>query len=365
MTTPVLSFRLKRRAGDFTLDVAAECAGGITALFGPSGSGKTTTLNCLAGMVRPDEGEVVLNGALLYSSAQKVNLPPEHRCMGYVFQDGALFPHLSALGNIRFGYERTPPGRRRISPDEVVALLRLGPLLQRRPADLSGGERQRLALARALAASPELLLLDEPLASLDAGLRGAVIGYLRRINKQLGMPMLYVSHSVSEVIALADRALLMQGGRATAFDRPSRLALERAAGLAHGPGGVDNLLDGVVVDAGAAEGSSGTVRVGAALLHAPVGGRANGERVIVSIGSAEIILAVRRPEGLSARNIIPARLDQLEVREGRALATVDIGVPVLVEVTEGAATELGLSPGLVVYLVFKSTSIAVLDAEPS
>lgn len=359
----VLRFQIRKSFGDFALDAAGECGPGITALFGPSGSGKTTALSCIAGMLKPDAGEIALNGRVVFSSSRRINLPPEKRRVGYVFQDSALFPHLSALGNIRFGLERTPRAFRRTNLDEVISLLRLGALLQRRPSELSGGERQRVALARALAASPELLLLDEPMASLDAGLRGVVTGYLRRVRQDLGIPMVYVSHSISEVLALADRALLFTQGRATPFDRPSRLLLEDAAGFRHETRGVDNLLEGVVVDA-SREGGAGRVRIGETVLVAPVGTRLAGERVIVSIGAAEIIVATSRPSGLSARNIVPARLVEMDTRAGRAYATADIGARLIVELTEGAARELQLSPGRDVHLVFKSSSIAVLDAEP-
>ena len=363
---PLLSFHFKRATRGFDLDVSAECGSGITALFGPSGSGKSTTLNCVAGMLRPDQGEIALNGRTLFSSTGKVDLPPEKRRVGYVFQDGALFPHMTALDNIRYGFERTPESARRISPDEAIVLLRLGPLLERRPAQLSGGEKQRVALARALAASPELLLLDEPMASLDSGLRGVVTVYLRRIKRDLGIPMLYVSHSITEVLALADRALLIKDGRITAFDRPSRLLLETAAGFFHEAGAADNLLDGVVSSIDGR--GSGRVRVGGAEFVAPVGARQPGDAVVLSIGAAEIILATNRPEGLSARNVLPARLAELDIKDGHAFARAEIGVSpsdtqLIVELTEGAVSDLGLSPGQDIYLVFKSSSVAVLDAE--
>lgn len=358
---PVLSFELHARIEDFTLDCAAEAFPGVTALFGPSGSGKTTTLDCLAGVFRPDRGTIVLNGRTLFSSEERVYVRPERRRIGYVFQDGALFPHMTVSANIRYGLELMPGPQRRIDVDEVIRLLRLEPLLARRARQLSGGEKQRVALARALAASPEVLLLDEPMASLDAGLRGVVVAYLRRIRRELGIPMLYVSHSITETLALADRALLMQRGRISAFDRPSRLLLERTAGFWHDSGALENLLEGEVLDVS----STGAARVGVgkAILFAPVGGRQKGERVVVSIGASEIILATRRPEGLSARNVLAATLTALDMDGGRAYAAVDIGAPLIAELTEGAVVDLKLAAGREVFLVFKSSSVAVLDAE--
>ena len=193
----MLRFDIRITRGQFTLEASANPGERITAVFGPSGAGKTTLLACIAGALQPDKGEIVLGGRTLWSSNGE-NVPPEKRRIGYVYQDGALFPHLSALGNIKYGYDLTPPIARRIEPESVIRLLGLEDLLERRPGQLSAGERQRVALARALATSPELLLLDEPTASLDARLRGTVIGYLRRVERELAIPMLFVSHSVSE-----------------------------------------------------------------------------------------------------------------------------------------------------------------------
>jgi molybdate transport system ATP-binding protein len=356
----------------FTLDCSGDAGAGITALFGPSGSGKTTTLHCIAGVARPERGRIVLNGRPLYSSDERTWVGPERRRVGYVFQDGALFPHLTVEANISYGARLVGESTKRIDVPEVVRILRLEPLMRRRIAGLSGGEKQRVALARALAASPEILLLDEPMASLDAGLRGVVIAYLRRLRREVGIPMLYVSHSITETLALADRALLMRDGRITSFERPTRLLLERAAGFWHESGALENLLEGEVVAVSAAGSVAtgvapgrgpGRVRVGEAILSAAVGGRAAGDRVVLSIGAAEIILATRRPEGLSARNIVPAKLTSLDVEAGRAYATADIGVPLIVELTEGAVDELGLAAGQDIFLVFKSSSVAVLDAD--
>ncbi len=365
-TLPVLSFRLVRRAGGFTLDASGDIGPGITALFGRSGSGKTTTLECISGLRKPDEGEVVLNGQTLFSSAEGINLPPEKRGVGYIFQDGALFPHMTALGNIRYGAYHRParPTQHTVNVDEVVNLLRLGPLLNRRPAQLSAGERQRVALARALAASPEVLLLDEPMASLDAALRGVVTSYLKRVRRELGVPMLYVSHSITEVLALADRVLLIEDGRVVAFDRPSRVLLQSHAGFWQEAGALDNLLDGVVIEPSPQSGT-GRVRVGDVSLFAPVGARQAGEKVTVSVGAAEVIVATEQPRGLSARNIVPARLVQLDQEQGRVFAALDIGAPLIAELTPAAVEDLRLAPGQQVHLVFKSSSIAVLDAEAS
>ena len=213
----MLSLKVRKTFDGFTLDCEAQFGDGVTAIFGPSGSGKSTLLNSIAGLVRPDEGEITFDGKALYSSHDGAHVPPEKRRFGYVFQDSALFPHMSVSDNIHFGYKLTAREDRRIEPSQLVELLQLQRLLERGVANLSGGERQRVALARALATSPRLLLLDEPLASLDGGLRGVILGYLKRIRRELGTPMVYVSHSISEVLALADNALVLRNGNVVAL----------------------------------------------------------------------------------------------------------------------------------------------------
>ncbi|MBI4220249.1 MAG: molybdenum ABC transporter ATP-binding protein [Chloroflexi bacterium] len=356
----VLKFEVIKRSGDFVLDVHAECGPGITAIFGPSGSGKTTTLNCIAGLVTPDSGEVELAGRTLYSSRSRVNLPPERRRIGYVFQEGALFPHLTVGQNIRFGYDRTPRPERRLDPDHLVELLGLGPMLDRLPQSLSGGERQRVGIARALATSPQCLLLDEPLAALDVRLGGIVLAYLRRVRRELRIPMIYVSHHVSTVLALADHALLFSDGRVIKSGRPAQVVLDAVSAAATEFGFLDNVLDGRVLDPGD-DLRPGRVKVGDAELVTQALAMPQNATVEIYIGAAEIILAGARPERLSARNIVEARITQVERSRGRALVTADIGVPLLVQVTQAALEELRIREGGSVFLVFKSTSIGVVE----
>ena len=362
-TNGVLRFSFTRMQGDFSLDVAGDFGPGITALFGPSGSGKTTLLNCLAGLFKPDEGEIVLYGRDLYRGSPKMFVPPEKRRIGLVFQDGALFPHMSVSGNIMYGRARTPEADRRLDVDHVVELLGLRPLMDRSPGSLSGGERQRVAIARALAMSPGLLLLDEPMASLDARLRGVVLSYLRRVHDDLGIPMVYVSHSISEVLALADDALVLSRGRVVASGRPSRMLLDPAVGGMFRDDPVENLLDGTVIERGGT-GQSGRVRVGAIEIVTPPMDRPAGAPVIVALGAEEIILATEKPSGLSARNVIAGSITDLDPVVDGVYASVDIGVPMLVALTQGAVDALSLERGQDAYLVFKTSSIKLLDAEP-
>lgn len=362
-TNGVLRFSFTRMQGDFSLEVAGDFGPGITALFGPSGSGKTTLLNCLAGLFKPDDGEIVLNGTDLYRGNPNTYVPPEKRRIGLVFQDGALFPHMSVSGNIMYGRARTPEADRRVDVNHVVELLGLRPLLDRSPESLSGGERQRVAIARALAMSPGLLLLDEPMASLDARLRGVVLSYLRRVHDDLGIPMVYVSHSISEVLALADDTLVLSGGKVVASGRPSRVLLDPAMGGMFRDDPVENLLDGTVIERGGT-GRSGRVQVGAIEIITPPIDRPVGAPVIVALGAEEIILATEKPSWLSARNVIAGSITDLDPVADGVYASVDIGVPVLVALTHGAVDALSLERGQDAYLVFKTSSIKLLDAAP-
>jgi molybdate transport system ATP-binding protein len=209
--------RIRHRLGDFTLDVEFRAPdGGITALFGPSGSGKTSILRALAGLLRPDHGRIALNGGLVQDSDANLFVPPERRRVGLMFQDGRLFPHMSVEDNLKFGWRRA---ENRASPAEIahlLALLGLEPLLRRSPHHLSGGEKSRVALGRALLSSPRILLLDEPLASLDASRREDILPWLERLRDITRMPMIYVSHAVEEVARLADHVVLLRQGRVVA-----------------------------------------------------------------------------------------------------------------------------------------------------
>ena len=207
----MLSVRIRKKLGDFPFDVFARCGGRVTGLFGPSGSGKTTLLNCIAGLMRPDEGEILLNDEPLFSVDPPVNLPVRARRVGYVFQDSLLFDHMSVRKNLRYGEK---PGGTGPSFDEVVDVLGLRYRLDRRPDELSGGERRRVAIGRALLSDPAILLFDEPLTGLDAALAGRVLVYLKRVLDAFDIPAIYVSHSISDVVYICDEVIVLHGGRA-------------------------------------------------------------------------------------------------------------------------------------------------------
>jgi molybdate transport system ATP-binding protein len=330
----------------------------VTAIFGPSGSGKTTLLNCIAGLDSPNRGEIHFRGRPYYSSSQRKNVPAEKRRFGYVFQDSALFPHMSVKENVLYGYKLSPASLRTVDLDQLLTLLQLGPLMGRRVTSLSGGERQRVALARALAASPDLLLLDEPLSSLDGPFRGTIIEHLKSVRRELDMPMVYVSHSISEVIALADTVLVLSNGRKVAQGRPSQVLVHPDVSALADYATLENLIEAEVVEQMSDEGLA-KLRVGSATM--PEVFRPKGERVMVSIRAGDIIMSVDKPPRTSARNIIESTVEEVHVLGPRVLVYADIGTRIIVEITQGSMRDLGLKRGTAAYLIIKTNSIMVLD----
>lgn len=221
----MIDIKLKRKQGRFTVNAYFKgAATGVTALFGPSGAGKTSIVNMVAGLMKPDAGRIVINEDCLFDSARRIDRPPEKRRIGYVFQDGRLFPHLTVRSNLTYGMRRIPAGRRFVTLDEVVDLLGIGALLKRRPATLSGGEKQRVAIGRALLTSPALLLMDEPLASLDAARKAEVLPFITRLSNRFSIPILYVSHDLDEILSLSSHLVILENGRVAATGTLAELA---------------------------------------------------------------------------------------------------------------------------------------------
>ena len=212
----MLAVEIEKRLGDFTLSARFESAGGISAVFGPSGAGKTTLVNAIAGLIAPDRGRIAIDGTVLFDSERRINLPPHRREIGYIFQEGRLFPHLSVSHNLDYGRRMRglPADAKQL--ERIVGLLDIGHLLERRPGKLSGGERQRVAIGRALLARPRLLLLDEPLASLDAARKREILPYLERMRDEVGVPMVYVSHQAAELRRIATAVVRLEAGRVAA-----------------------------------------------------------------------------------------------------------------------------------------------------
>ncbi|MER8407261.1 molybdenum ABC transporter ATP-binding protein [Mesorhizobium sp. M0185] len=348
---------ISHRLGGFTVNARFESAGRLTALFGPSGSGKTTLINLIAGLIRPDKGRIAAEGRVLVDSDAGLFVPKHKRRIGMVFQDARLFPHMSVASNLRYGRWFTPAAERYADINGVVELLGIGHLLDRRPAKLSGGEKQRVAIGRALLASPKLLLMDEPLASLDEGRKAEILPYIERLRDETKIPIVYVSHSIAEVARLAsDVVVLMQGK--VAASGPTGAIMQRLDLLPaeeRGEGGA--VLDTAVLGHDEAFGMTvlgslaGEIRV--PLLATPVGAP-----VRVRIRARDVMIATEQPVGLSALNILPGTIVAIEPGEG---PTVEIGLDcngatVLARITEQSRQTLGLRLGRQVFAVVKTVS---------
>lgn len=355
----MLEINVKKRLGAFTVEVAFSTGvAGVTALFGRSGAGKTSVINMVAGLFPPDEGLIVVNGKDLFHSAKRIDLPPEQRRCGYVFQDGRLFPHLTVKSNLTYGMKLVPRSERYVSYDQVVELLGIGHLLDRRPAKLSGGEKQRVAIGRALLTSPSVVLMDEPLASLDSARKGEVLPFIARLPREFSIPILYVSHSLDEILNLADTLVLLEAGKVVAMgsveDLMSRLDLQHFAGPVDGGVVLSTVVEGHDPIGGLTSlGFSGRV-LKIPLLNIPLG-----ERVRVRIRSRDVAIALSRPEKTSVQNIFPARVEQvLESSAPLADVRLDIGCPLLARITLAAKADLQLSPGQQVFALIKSVAIS-------
>ena len=359
-TENFIEFNIRKRFTGFDLDCEASFGPGVTAIFGPSGTGKTTLLNCLAGMAKPDEGSISVDGRTVFSSESKTDVRPEKRRFGYVFQDSVLFPHKSVRDNIQYGYNLTPVGSREIDLDHLVDMLGLSPLMSRNVKNLSGGEKQRVALARALAISPKLLLMDEPLASLDARFKGTIISYLKRIVRELKIPMVFVSHSLSEVTTLSDDTLAIEGGRTVAFGPTRSLLGSPALAAVADYAALENILEGQALPSqdGA---TTSKIRVGEAELLIPAIDAAPGDAVMVSVRAGDIILSLEAPQKISARNIVKAVVREIHDLGSQVLVFADVGERITVEITPGALADLSLRVGSDVYLVIKTNSITVMS----
>ncbi len=357
-----LGVLLRHRFPSVQMDMQFEVpTPGVTVVFGPSGAGKSTLISAAAGLLRPEECRIVVDDRLLADTATGVWLPPERRRMGLVFQDARLFPHMSVATNLRFGLRRSAPGPVRF--DEVVELLGIGGLLARRPHTLSGGERQRVAIGRALLAQPQLLLMDEPLASLDAARKAEIMPYLARLKTALRLPILYVTHSPDEMAQLADSLVLLDAGRVIGCGPVSEIAARADLPLAQRDDAGALLLCHVAEHDARRELSrleGGGAALWVPLLDAPIGAEWR-----VRIPAREVILAGRPPESISLHNVVPGEVRRIIPDAARRSVLVEIGLAsgaLISRVTPDAIVRLELAPGRPVLALIKSTSIEVLKA---
>ena len=358
-TPAMLHMRLRLRRGDFSLDVNETLPDtGTIALFGPSGAGKTTLLRCLAGLESEAEGKLALNNTIWLDTARKQFVPPHQRGIGMVFQEARLFDHLSTRGNLEYGLRRTPAAQRRLSLEEVVAALQLEPLLNRAPRQLSGGERQRIALGRALLASPRLLLLDEPLSALDRTLKNTIMHFLAQIPGRFGIPLIYISHTLDDVIRLADHVLLLEEGKisghgplADMFQRLDLSLAQRDDAGAVLEARIEAHDDRYHLTTLGFAGRRLTV---SRLAH-PVG-----TRLRLHIQARDVSLALHPPTDTTILNILPCTISALAPARSPAQALIKLevaGQALLARVTRKSCDQLDLRPGLTVYAQIKSVAL--------
>jgi molybdate transport system ATP-binding protein len=357
-----LSVLLRHQFPSVRIDVAFEVpTPGMTVLFGPSGAGKSTIISVAAGLLRPDECRIVVDDQVLADTASRIWLPPERRRVGLVFQDARLFPHMSVASNLRFGLRRVAPGPVRF--DEVVELLGIGTLLSRRPHTLSGGERQRVAIGRALLAQPRLLLMDEPLASLDSARKAEIMPYLTRLKTALNLPILYVTHALDEVAQLADSLVLIDSGQMIGCGPLSEIAARGDLPLARRDDAGALLLCRVAEHDVRRELSR--LEGGGATLWVPLLDAAVGSERRVRIPAREVILAGKPPEAISVHNIVPGLVRRMTSDTARRSVLVEIALPsgaLIARVTPDAIVRLGLRSDRPVLALIKSTSIEVLGS---
>jgi molybdate transport system ATP-binding protein len=359
MSSLVCDLRLQR-AG-FTLDVQLETSAPVTGVFGPSGSGKSTLLHVIAGLLTPRAGRLVVNGNVLYDASRRIDVQPQRRRIGIVFQDNQLFPHLTIKQNLGYGLNLQPKTERRLNLEQIVELLELRDLLMQRPQQLSGGQQQRVALGRALLACPRLLLLDEPLASLDVRLKHQILPFLQRVNAELQIPMLYVSHAIDEILYLTQRLVVLDRGRvvdqgdfAELITKPAVLGLAQSLGL-------ENVLAVEVVTHDDVLGYT-LGRCYGQSIYLPLCRTTPGTIAFVIAKAASIAVARAAVTGTSIQNQLPGTISRLTPIAQRLVVEIDIGRPLLVEISLKAAHDLQLQTGDSVYCLLKAQSLSYLGS---
>ena len=358
----MIEIRIRKALGAFSLDVdLALPSDGITALFGASGAGKSSILNAVAGLLRPDEGRIALGEGVLFDSDARINMPVQKRHLGVVFQDGRLFPHMTVRQNLLYGARSTRTG---VPPTlaDVVDLLGLSKLLDRRPGDLSGGERQRVAIGRALLMKPDALLMDEPLAALDGARKAEVLPMLSELRALRRIPILYVSHQMDEVVRLADTLVLIDGGRIAAMDSvealTSRLDLRHLTGRHEAGSVLRATFTGSDPEWGLTE-----LSVGGAKLFVSTLGLERGTPVRLRIRARDVAIALTPPEDASFLNMLPATVAEIAEADGAsldvslALSDAPNAPRLWARITRRSADRLGLHLGLPVHALIKTVGI--------
>jgi molybdate transport system ATP-binding protein len=360
-----LSVRVRKiLARDFSLEAEFEAGAGITMLFGQSGSGKSTLLSCIAGLIVPDAGHIVLDAKVLFDSQHKVNIPARKRSVGYLFQNLALFPHLTVEQNVQYGLAKVPAAVREKKVSTILESFRIAHLLAGKPNELSGGERQRVALARSLVTDPKVLLLDEPLTALDALTKSEIIADLRAWNASHEIPIIYVTHAVTEAFALGERVVVLDKGRVLAKGTPQEVLDAPRRELIANLAGFENVFDTTVESVSEAQGTMNCHLTGSEVnLEVPLVTVDHDAPIRVAIRAGDIMVATGKPVGLSARNTLKGVLVSLRREAVTMIATVNAGVNFEVHLTPNACRELNLKLGDEVWLVIKTYSCHLVNGD--
>lgn len=364
--SPRLEVRISKALGTsprFQLEVDFRANPGINILFGSSGAGKTTLLGCIAGLLKPESGRIAAGARVLFDSAARIEIPVSRRHIGYVFQTLALFPHLSVAENVGYGLSGLSRPARTSRVEKILDSFRIGHLTGRKPNQISGGERQRVALARALVTDPCVLLLDEPLAALDATTKSKIVDDLRAWNDRHRIPILYVTHSRDEVFSLGERVMVLDGGKLIAQGTPHEIIRaprhETIAQLA----GFENVFDARVISTHEDRGTMTCRLAGSPVeIETPMVRAEVGSPVRVAISAGDILLATSAPVGLSARNVLAGIMTALEQRDVIVSARVACGIEMEVHLTLAARDSLDLRPGKSVWLIVKTHSCHLMSS---
>ena len=360
-----LSVRLRHAFAGFDLDAAFEAPPGVTVLFGRSGSGKSTIVNAVAGLLRPDAGEIRVDGRTLLDTARGVRLPPHRRRIGCVFQEARLFPHLTVRQNLLYGRwfaPKAPPSDAPPeSPERIVAMLGLGPLLDRRPGALSGGEKQRVAIGRALLSNPTMILADEPLAALDDARKAEILPYFERLRDELGLPILYVCHSVAEAARLATTVVALRDGRIVKTGAAAEVFSDPETAPALGVREAGSILTGRVTRR-CADGLA-EVAISGGVMVVPDSGIEAGAALRMRIEAHEVTLAMVRPERISALNVLEGTVTALQPGRGPGMIVrLAVGEDhLLARITRRSGAALGLAPGDRCFAIVKSVAVAPIS----
>ena len=348
----MLDLNVGTRLGDFSVDANIKADAGVTALFGPSGAGKTTLVNMLAGLLRPERGHIIVQGEILFDREQGIDIPPEARGIGYVFQESRLFPHMSVAANLNYGRRQDA-----VNFDAVVDLLALGPLLKRRPNSLSGGERQRVAIGRALLAAPRLLLMDEPLVNLDAPRRSEILPFIEDLRREFALSIVYVSHNMDEIIRLADQLVVMAEGTVVAngpvAEITSRLDLRPLTGRWD----AGSVIDTVVAEQDERDFLTRLSFKGGDLwlprLHLTIG-----TSLRIRVRARDVSIALIPPAGINILNVFAGEVIEVGEDDGPQVdVLLDIGAPLWARITKRSQRELNIAPGRMVHAMIKAMAV--------